>query len=50
MTDFENKALLPPGMADVLAPDAGFEASVLARLMEWFSKRGYEHVAPPLIE
>ncbi|MCH8237180.1 MAG: ATP phosphoribosyltransferase regulatory subunit, partial [Proteobacteria bacterium] len=42
--------LWPPGMGDVLAPDAGFEASVLARLMEWFSKRGYEHVAPPLIE
>ena len=50
MTDFEDKALLPPGMTDVLAPDAGFEASVLARLMEWFSKRGYERVEPPLIE
>ncbi len=50
MTDKADKALLPAGMSDVLAPDAAFEASVLDRLLTEFSGHGYERVKPPLIE
>ena len=50
MTDKADKALLPAGMSDVLAPHAQFEASVLEQLMEWFAGHGYDRVAPPLIE
>ena len=50
MTEKTDKALLPAGMSDVLAPDAGFEASVLDRLMSWFAGHGYDRVEPPLIE
>ncbi len=50
MTDKADKALLPAGMSDVLAPDAAFEASVLDRLLADFSGHGYVRVDPPLIE
>jgi ATP phosphoribosyltransferase regulatory subunit len=50
MTDFSDKALLPAGLSDVLAPDAQFEASVLNRLLACFSSHGYDRVEPPLIE
>ena len=50
MSDKADKALLPAGMSDVLAPDAAFEASVLDRLLAEFSGHGYERVKPPLIE
>ena len=50
MTEKTEKALLPAGISDVLAPDAGFEASVLDRLMTWFAGHGYDRVEPPLIE
>ena len=50
MTDFSDKALLPAGFSDVLAPDAEFEASVLNRLLRCFSGHGYDRVEPPLIE
>ncbi len=50
MTDKADKALLPAGLSDVLAPDAAFEASVLERLMSWFAGHGYDRVEPPLIE
>ena len=50
MTDKSDKALLPAGMSDVLAPDAAFEASVLDRLLADFSGHGYDRVEPPLIE
>ena len=50
MSDSAEKALLPAGMSDVLAPDAAFEAAALARLMAWFDRHGYERVKPPLIE
>ncbi len=50
MTELERKALLPTGLRDVLAPDAGFEADVVARLIAHFSARGYARVKPPLIE
>jgi len=50
MKDSAEKALLPAGMSDVLAPDAAFEAAALERLMARFSRHGYERVKPPLIE
>ncbi|MDA1089887.1 MAG: ATP phosphoribosyltransferase regulatory subunit [Proteobacteria bacterium] len=50
MSNKADKALLPAGMSDVLAPDAAFEASVLDRLLADFSGHGYDRVAPPLIE
>ncbi len=50
MSESAEKALLPAGMSDVLAPDAAFEAAVLERLMTWFSRHGYERIKPPLIE
>lgn len=50
MTELERKALLPNGLRDVLAPDAGFEADVIARLMACFAAHGYDRVKPPLIE
>ena len=40
MTDKADKALLPAGMSDVLAPDAGFEAAVLEQLLAWFAGYG----------
>ncbi|MFQ5764685.1 MAG: ATP phosphoribosyltransferase regulatory subunit, partial [Rhodospirillales bacterium] len=50
MTDSSEKALLPAGLSDVLAPDAAFEASVLERLLAFFAGHGYGRVEPPLIE
>ena len=50
MTNKADKALLPAGMSDVLAPDAAFEASVLDRLLADFAGHGYDRVEPPLIE
>jgi ATP phosphoribosyltransferase regulatory subunit len=43
-------ALLPAGIADVLPPDAAFEAKQLEHLMDVFDSFGYERVKPPLIE
>jgi len=42
--------LLPNGLRDVLPPDAGFEAEIVARLLAHFAARGYAGVKPPLIE
>ena len=50
MSDFADKALLPTGMADVLPPDAEFEAHVVERLLASFKAYGYDQVKPPLIE
>jgi ATP phosphoribosyltransferase regulatory subunit len=50
MNDKADKALLPAGMSDVLAPDAGFEAAILEQLLAWFAGHGYDRVEPPLIE
>lgn len=50
MTDAQNLALLPTGMADVLPPDATFEAATLDNLMATFASHGYERIKPPLIE
>ncbi len=43
-------ALLPTGLADVLPPDAAFEAATIERLMDRFARRGYRRVKPPLLE
>jgi ATP phosphoribosyltransferase regulatory subunit len=50
VTDTEAAALLPPGIADVLPPDAAFEAATLEHLMAFFAGFGYQRVKPPLIE
>jgi ATP phosphoribosyltransferase regulatory subunit len=50
MTDTKKMALLPIGMADILPPDATFEADILNQLMTTFSSNGYERIKPPLIE
>lgn len=43
-------ALLPAGLADMLPPDAGFEARKIEQLVRHFESFGYDRVKPPLIE
>jgi ATP phosphoribosyltransferase regulatory subunit len=50
MTEPHERTLLPAGMADVLPPQAAFEADTVERLMANFASYGYERVKPPLIE
>ena len=50
MSRAAEKALLPAGLRDILAPDAAFEAAVVERVMACFAAHGYERVKPPLIE
>ncbi len=50
MTEFEQRALLPTGLRDVLPPNAAFEAEVVERLVACFASRGYARVKAPLIE
>lgn len=50
MTDFASRALLPAGFADLLPPEAGFEAATVERLMAAFAAQGYARVKPPLVE
>lgn len=50
MNDNDATALLPPGIADVLPPDAAFEAAQLENLIAFFALFGYQRVKPPLIE
>jgi ATP phosphoribosyltransferase regulatory subunit len=50
MTETHNRALLPAGLRDILAPDAGFEAGVAERLLAAFAAWGYQRVKPPLVE
>ena len=50
MTDSGDKALLPAGFQDILAPEAAHEAAVVERLVAGFSAQGYERVKPPLME
>ncbi|MDE2164788.1 MAG: ATP phosphoribosyltransferase regulatory subunit [Alphaproteobacteria bacterium] len=45
-----HRALLPEGLRDLLPPDAGIEAEVVARLMAALASHGYERVKPPLAE
>jgi ATP phosphoribosyltransferase regulatory subunit len=50
MNDTTHQGLLPAGLADILPPEAEFEAKVTESLMASFSKFGYERVKPPLVE
>lgn len=50
MADTDNRALLPAGLRDVLAPDAAHEALLVERLMAAFATWGYQRVKPPLVE
>ena len=50
MTESADKWLLPDGLRDGLAPDAAHEADIHTLLLRVFSARGYERVAPPLVE
>ena len=50
MNDQPPNALLPPGMNDILPPDAAFEARTIERLLSVFKSSGYEQVKPPLLE
>jgi ATP phosphoribosyltransferase regulatory subunit len=47
---FENAALLPNGLNDLLPPEAEKEARVINLLMGEFSRFGYSRVKPPLVE
>jgi ATP phosphoribosyltransferase regulatory subunit len=50
MIEILHPALLPPGLRDVLPPDAQIEAEVIHRLTGILAANGYERVAPPLLE
>ena len=44
------RALLPPGMNDLLPPDAAHEAATVESLIAAFAAQGYDRVKPPLLE
>ena len=46
----ENRALLPAGLRDVLAPDAAHEAAIVELLLGAFATWGYQRVKPPMVE
>ncbi len=50
MNEFENRALLPAGLRDILPPEAGYEAGIRETLIGSFAGHGYDRVKPPLIE
>jgi len=50
MTDQSKRALLPAGLRDVLPPEAAAETQLMETLLAAFTARGYERVAPPLVE
>ena len=50
MIEILHPALLPPGLRDVLPPDAQIEADVVHRLTAILASHGYERVVPPLLE
>lgn len=45
-----NKTLLPNGLGDLLAPQAGHEARLIENFMTTFAQFGYARVKPPLVE
>ncbi len=45
-----DRALLPAGLADLLAPAARREARCVEQLIASFQQQGYERVKPPLLE
>lgn len=48
--DYAQRALLPEGVRDELAPMAEFEADVINHLLKVFAGYGYDRVSPPVIE
>ena len=50
MNTLGDKALLPPGLEDVLPPYAAQEATVVEQLIASFAGHGYQRVKPPLLE
>lgn len=44
------KSLLPNGLRDTLAPEAGQEARVIDQLLSRFQSHGYDRIDPPLVE
>jgi len=50
MTGAGDRALLPAGLQDLLAPAAAHEAATVERLIAGFATFGYERVKPPLLE
>ena len=50
MNDKTHMGLLPTGLADILPPEAEFEAHITEVLMNYFAQYGYDRVKPPLIE
>lgn len=45
-----DKALLPAGLTDGLAPNAAHEAAIRERLVAAFEASGFDRVSPPLVE
>ncbi len=43
-------ALLPPGLCDLLPPEAEWEARAVGLVMDVFAAHGYQRVKPPLLE
>ena len=50
MIEILHPALLPPGLRDVLPPDAQVEADIVHRLSSILANHGFERVTPPLLE
>lgn len=50
MTTTTDKALLPAGLTDGLAPQAAHEADIRERLIAAFTRHGFDRVSPPLVE
>ena len=50
MTNATEKALLPAGLTDGLPPNAAFEIETRERLVAAFVARGFDRIAPPLVE
>ncbi len=50
MNTLGDKALLPPGLEDVLPPYAAQEAAAVERLIGCFAAHGYQRIKPPLLE
>ncbi len=50
MNETLHPALLPSGLSDLLPPEAGVEARVVAVMMAVLESHGYERVKPPLME
>ncbi len=50
MSEERQKALLPAGLSDLLAPEARAEAAAVDRLIGSCEAYGYERVKPPMLE